>query len=299
MAQASQAAQGVVRPFNFGTLARWAGLAVITVVIVLGLLFTIYPFIFMLGATLKTNKEIFSLPPTILPPTWQFQNWPGLFADTSFARWLLNSVIVVGIRLPLSLFLCSLGAFALAKYQFPGRTLVFWLVIATIMVPFEAIYVPLYFIMLKLGWLDTYQALIVPFAASAFGIFMLRQYMVSVPDEFIDAAKVDGASGWWIYRSVMVPLSLPALGAIAIILFLATWNSYFWPVIAANGKDVLTIPLGLTWLISGGAAEAMEGPQWHLAMVVSTISILPLLLAFLFAQRQFIAGLTSGGVKGM
>ncbi len=299
MAQASPAAQGVVRPFSIGTLARWAGLVVITVVIVLGLLFTIYPFIFMLGATLKTNKEIFSLPPTILPPTWQFQNWPGLFADTSFARWLLNSVIVVGIRLPLSLFLCSLGAFALAKYQFPGRTLVFWLVIATIMVPFEAIYVPLYFIMLKLGWLDTYQALIVPFAASAFGIFMLRQYMVSVPDEFIDAAKVDGASGWWIYRSVMVPLSLPALGAIAIILFLATWNSYFWPVIAANGKDVLTIPLGLTWLISGGAAEAMEGPQWHLAMVVSTISILPLLLAFLFAQRQFIAGLTSGGVKGM
>jgi ABC-type glycerol-3-phosphate transport system permease component len=299
MASASQATQGVAWSSHLTKLARWAGLALIAVVIVLGLVFTIYPFIFMLGGTLKTNKEIFSLPPTILPPTWQFQNWPALFADTSFARWLLNSVIVVVIRLPLSLFLCSLGAFALAKYQFPGRTIVFWLVIATIMVPFEAIYIPLYFIMLKLGWLDTYQALIVPFAASAFGIFMLRQYMVSVPDEFIDAAKVDGASGWWIYRSVMVPLSLPALGAIAIILFLATWNSYFWPIIAANGKEVLTIPLGLTWLISGGAAEAMKGPQWHLAMVVSTISILPLLLTFLLAQRQFIAGLTSGGVKGM
>ena len=299
MASASQATPRAVSTAPLATIARWAGLAAITFVIVVGLVFTIYPFLFMLGATLKTNKEIFSLPPTLLPPTWQFQNWPGLFADTSFARWLLNSVIVVVIRLPLSLFLCSLGAFALAKYEFPGRTLVFWLVIATIMVPFEAIYVPLYFIMLKLDWLDTYQALIIPFAASAFGIFMLRQYMVSVPDEFIDAAKVDGASGWWIYRSVMVPLSLPALGAIAIILFLATWNSYFWPVIAANGQDVLTIPLGLTWLISGGAAEAMEGPQWHLAMVVATISIMPLLLTFLLAQRQFIAGLTSGGVKGM
>ncbi len=299
MARASETHRGVARPTRLSTLATGLGVALIGLIILIGLAFTIYPFLFMLGGTLKTNKEIFSLPPTLIPPSWQFQNWPGLFVETGFARWLLNSVIVVLIRLPLSLFLCSLGAFALAKYQFPGRTLVFWLVIATIMVPFEAIYIPLYFIMLKLGWLDTFQALIIPFAASAFGIFMLRQYMVSVPDEFIDAAKVDGASGWWIYRSVMVPLSLPALGAIAIILFLATWNSYFWPLIAANGKDVLTIPLGLTWLISGGAAEAMKGPQWHLAMVVSTISILPLLLTFLLAQRQFIAGLTSGGVKGM
>ena len=202
------------------------------------------------------------------------------------------------IRLPLSLFRCSLGAFALAKYQFPGRTIVFWLVIATIMVPFEAIYIPLYFIMLKLNWLDTYQALIVPFAASAFGIFMLRQYMVSVPDEFVDAAKVDGASGWWIYRSVMVPLSLPALGAIAIILFLATWNSYFWPLIVATDIEVLTIPLGLVYLIDITIANSI-GLQWEKAMVVATISILPLLLTFLLAQRQFIAGLTSGGVKGI
>ena len=139
--------------------------------------------------------------------------------------------------------MCSLGAFALAKYQFPGRTLVFWLVIATIMVPFEAIYIPLYFIMLKLNWLDTYQALIVPFAASAFGIFMLRQYMVSVPDEFIDAAKVDGA-----IRMV----DLPERDGAAVLTCARRDRDHpvpgyleqlFWPVIAANGKDVLTIPV--------------------------------------------------------
>ena len=298
MVQSSRSDPSAHQSATLDALGGLIGRVLIIVALMMGLAFTIYPFLFMLSTSLQTNAEIFSAPPKLIPPTWQFQNWPNVFTETRFARWFLNSTTVVLIRLPLSLFLCSLGAFALAKYQFPGRTIVFWLVIATIMVPFEAISIPLYFIMLKLNWLDTYQALIVPFAASAFGIFMLRQYMVSVPDEFVDAAKVDGASGWWIYRSVMVPLSLPALGAIAIILFLATWNSYFWPLIVATDIEVLTIPLGLVYLIDITIANSI-GLQWEKAMVVATISILPLLLTFLLAQRQFIAGLTSGGVKGI
>ena len=298
MAQASQVDRSLARSASSITLGTFIGRLLIYLAMLLGLVFTIYPFLFMLSTSLQTNAEIFSAPPKLIPPTWQFVNWPNLFAQTDFLLWFRNSVIVVAIRLPLSLFLCSLGGFALAKYQFPGRTLVFWLVIATIMVPFEAIYIPLYFIMLKLGWLDTFAALIVPFAASAFGIFMLRQYMVSIPDEFIDAAKVDGASGFWIYRSIMVPLSLPALGAISIILFLATWNNYFWPLIVATDRDVQTIPLGLVYLIDITLSNDL-GLQWEKAMVAATISILPLLLTFLLAQRQFIAGLTSGGVKGV
>jgi ABC-type glycerol-3-phosphate transport system permease component len=298
MAQASQADRSLARSASSITLGTFIGRLLIYFALLLGLMFTIYPFLFMLSTSLQTNAEIFSAPPKLIPPTWQFVNWPNLFAETDFTLWFRNSVIVVAIRLPLSLFLCSLGGFALAKYQFPGRTLVFWLVIATIMVPFEAIYIPLYFIMLKLGWLHTFAALIVPFAASAFGIFMLRQYMVSIPDEFIDAAKVDGASGFWIYRSIMVPLSLPALGAISIILFLATWNNYFWPLIVATDRDVQTIPLGLVYLIDITLSNDL-GLQWEKAMVAATISILPLLLTFLLAQRQFIAGLTSGGVKGV
>ena len=298
MAQASQASRGTHESPAWGPLGFWLGRVLILVFLAIGLVFTIYPFLFMLSSSLKTNAEIFSAPPTLIPPTWQFGNWVSLFTDTAFAMWFRNSLIVVLIRVPLSLFLCSLGGFALAKYQFPGRMLVFWLVIATIMVPFEAIYIPLYFIMLKLDWLDTFFALIVPFAASAFGIFMMRQYIVSIPDEFIDAAKVDGASGWWIYRSIIIPLSLPALGAIAIVLFLATWNNYFWPLIVANGIEVLTIPLGLIYLIDVSVRTDL-GLSWDKAMAAATLSIMPLMLIFLLAQKQFIAGLTTGGVKGV
>ena len=298
MAQASPAAQESRASLALGTLSFWAGRGLIIAFFAIGLIFTIYPFLFMLSSSLKTNAEIFSAPPTLIPPTWQFQNWVSLFTDTAFVMWFRNSLIVVLIRVPVSLFLCSLGGFALAKYRFPGRTLVFWLVIATIMVPFEAIYIPLYFIMLRLGWLDTFAALIVPFAASAFGIFMMRQYIVSIPDEFIDAAKVDGATGWWIYRSIIVPLSLPALGAIAIVLFLATWNNYFWPLIVANAIEVLTIPLGLVYLIDVSVRTDL-GLSWDKAMAAASLSIMPLMLMFLLAQKQFIAGLTQGGVKGV
>lgn len=298
MAQASPVDRDFRTSSPFGTLSFWAGRVLIVAFLAIGLIFTIYPFLFMLSSSLKTNAEIFSAPPTLIPPTWQFQNWVSLFTDTAFAMWFRNSVIVVLIRVPVSLFLCSLGGFALAKYQFPGRTLIFWLVIATIMVPFEAIYIPLYFIMLKLNWLDTFFALIVPFAASAFGIFMMRQYIVSIPDEFIDAAKVDGATGWWIYRSIIIPLSLPALGAIAIVLFLATWNNYFWPLIVANAVEVLTIPLGLVYLIDVSVRTDL-GLSWDKAMAAASLSIMPLMLMFLLAQKQFIAGLTQGGVKGV
>jgi ABC-type glycerol-3-phosphate transport system permease component len=298
MAQAARVAPDTTASSALGTLSFWAGRVLIVAFLAIGLIFTIYPFLFMLSSSLKTNAEIFSAPPTLIPPTWQFRNWVSLFTDTAFAMWFRNSLIVVLIRVPVSLFLCSLGGFALAKYQFPGRTLIFWLVIATIMVPFEAIYIPLYFIMLKLDWLDTFFALIVPFAASAFGIFMMRQYIVSIPDEFIDAAKVDGATGWWIYRSIIIPLSLPALGAIAIVLFLATWNNYFWPLIVANAVDVLTIPLGLVYLIDVSVRTDL-GLSWDKAMAAASLSIMPLMLMFLLAQKQFIAGLTQGGVKGV
>ncbi len=298
MAQASAAARGTHESSVLGDIGFWLGRGLIILFLAIGLAFTIYPFLFMLSSSLKTNAEIFSAPPTLIPPTWQFRNWVSLFTDTAFVMWFRNSLIVVLIRVPVSLFLCSLGGFALAKYQFPGRMLIFWLVIATIMVPFEAIYIPLYFIMLKLDWLDTFFALIVPFAASAFGIFMMRQYIVSIPDEFIDAAKVDGASGWWIYRSIIVPLSLPALGAIAIVLFLATWNNYFWPLIVANAIEVLTIPLGLVYLIDVSVRTDL-GLSWDKAMAAATLSIMPLMLIFLLAQKQFIAGLTTGGVKGV
>jgi ABC-type glycerol-3-phosphate transport system permease component len=298
MAQASQAVYGTRGSSALGALGFWLGRGLILLFLAIGLIFTIYPFLFMLSSSLKTNAEIFSAPPTLIPPTWQFRNWVSLFTDTAFVMWFRNSLIVVLIRVPVSLFLCSLGGFALAKYQFPGRTLIFWLVIATIMVPFEAIYIPLYFIMLKLDWLDTFFALIVPFAASAFGIFMMRQYIVSIPDEFIDAAKVDGATGWWIYRSIIIPLSLPALGAIAIVLFLATWNNYFWPLIVANAVDVLTIPLGLVYLIDVSVRTDL-GLSWDKAMAAASLSIMPLMVMFLLAQKQFIAGLTQGGVKGV
>lgn len=265
-------------------------------VLIIGIVVTLYPLLFMAAGSLKSTSEIFSLPPTLIPSTWRVENYPTLFTSTRFPFWYLNSLLVVALRVPLSLFLCSLGAFALAKYHFPGNRLIFWLVIAVIMVPFEAIYIPLYFMMVTLKWTNSFAGLIIPFAASAFGIFMIRQYMVSIPDELIQAAKVDGASGFWIYWRIMLPLCRPALGAMAIIFFLTTWNSFLWPLVILQKNELLTLPLGMVFLLQ---PDERIGQRWHLAMAATTLATLPLLFGFLAFQRQFIAGLTTGGVKGL
>lgn len=261
--------------------------------LIIGVVVTLYPFWFMLTGSFKSQAELFSLPPAILPESWQWNNYAGLVAETPYVRWFVNSVLVTTLRIAISLFLCSLAGFALATFRLPYRRLIFAVVVVSIVMPFEAIYIPLYIMMTRIGWVNSYYALIVPWAASGIGIFLMRQYMMTIPDELIEAARVDGASAWRVYWQIAVPLAKPAFAALAIVLFLVSWTAFFWPLIVLTDPELFTLPIGLTTLMN--VTEQLQ--RWEFGMAGSVIASLPLVIVFVVAQKYFVAGLTSGAVK--
>lgn len=268
---------------------------IIYILLVIGAIITLYPFLFMVGSSFKSVDQIFSLPPNIIPNKLVFTGYIQLFfEDFRFTKWYLNSVFVTLVRIIISLFLCSIAGFAFAKYRFRYQKLLFVFIIASIMIPFEALFVPLYIIMINFGWINSYKALIVPWAANAFGIFLMRQFMISIPNEIIDSAKVDGASGFRIYWQIAVPLSKPAFGALGIVLFLSTWTSFSWPLIVLHNPDKFTLPLGLATF----ASNFETGDFWVAMMSGSVLVSIPIILIFIIFQKQFVHGLTLGSVKG-
>lgn len=256
---------------------------------------SIYPFLWMFLSTVKPNTEIFRLPPTLLPRAPTFSNFEFVFNETKMLRWFANSFYVTIVRMLLSLFLCSLAGFAFAKYNFRFKTPLFMLVIASMMIPWQAILIPLYVLMVRLGWINSYLALWVPWMATAFGIFLMRQYMISLPDDLLDAGRIDGASEFRLYWQVILPLSTPALSALGIILFLQQWTNFLWPLIILNTDDKFTLPIGLSMLLSQLSNFRVE---WGAVMVAATLTTLPILIIFLLLQKAFISGLTLGSVKG-
>lgn len=270
------------------------GILVYAILILVGFI-SIYPFLWMFISTIKPNPEIFRLPPTLLPENPTLANFRYVFGETQMVHWFLNSLYVTLVRMVLSLFFCSLAGFAFAKYEFRFRTTLFLIVIASIMIPWQAILVPLYVLMVRLGWVNSYLALWAPWMATPFGIFLMRQYMITLPEELLDAARIDGASEFRLYWQIALPLSKPALSAFGIILFLQQWTNFLWPLIILNTADKFTLPIGLAMLVSQLSNFRVE---WGAVMVVATLTTLPILLAFLLLQRQFISGLTLGSVKG-
>jgi ABC-type glycerol-3-phosphate transport system permease component len=255
----------------------------------------IYPFLWMILATFKTTSEIFSLPPSLLPKKVVVGNYVTAFTHTSVIRWFMNSLYVTGTRVILSLFLCSLAGFAFAKYNFRFRTPLFLILIASFMIPFQVILIPLYVLMVQIRWVDSYLALWVPWMASPFGIFLMRQYIVSLPDDLLDAARIDGASEFRIYWQIVLPLTKPALGALATIIFLQQWTNFLWPLIILNSESKYTLPLGVATLMSSLQLGRID---WGVLMVIAALTTLPILCVFFVMQKQFIAGLTLGSVKG-
>lgn len=256
---------------------------------------SIYPFLWMFFSTVKPNTEIFRLPPTLLPEKATMAHFVYVVQQTPMGRWFLNSLYVTLIRMILSLFLCSLAGFAFAKYDFRFKGGLFIVIIASMMIPWQAILVPLYVLMVRIGWVNTYLALWVPWMAQAFGIFLMRQYMLSIPSELLDAGRIDGAGEFRLYWQIAVPLSKPALGAFGIILFLHQWTNFLWPLIILNTEEMFTLPIGLARMLSQLSYFRVE---WGAVMVVATLTTLPILVIFLALQKQFISGLTLGSVKG-
>ena len=255
--------------------------------------FMIFPFVWMVVSSLKPFTEIFA-DTHFLPQHWTLHNFSSFLHQTNAARAIWNSFYIATSQTILSLFLCALGGYGFAKFRFPGRNVLFAFVIATLAVPFAVIVVPLFVMMRNtFHWIDTPWPLIVPWAANAFGIFFMRQYMLSIPDEILDAGRVDGASELRIFFRVVLPVCKPALISLGIIVFIASWNNFLWPLVVLPSQSHWTLPLVL---------RSLQGPPgrtpYDVLMAGSVISTLPLVIGFLVFQRRLVSGIMAGTVKG-
>lgn len=262
----------------------------IQVLLVVAALVALYPLIFMVSGSFKRVSELTSLPPTLIPRAFDPRGYEKL-AMTGFPRWFANSIVVTALRVGLTILVSSMAAFAFTVYRFPFRRPLFIIVVGSLLLPFEVLYLPLLSLMIDLDWMNTYRALILPFVASGFSVFVIHQYMVSLPTELIQAARVDGASEWRIYWNVAMPLARPILGAISVILFIQTWNSFFWPLIVLQDTDLFVLPVGLTALL---ARVFHEQDLWTAVLAGSTLMTIPMVIVFLVMQRHLVAGLTEG-----
>ena len=271
---------------------RLPELILINVLLMLGVVIAVMPYVFMVTSTLKPNAELYSLPVRILPQALYWENYRVLFSEYPFLLWFWNTVVLSIGRTVIGVLLSMLAGFAFAKYDFRFKRLLFTLVLISILLPFQIMLVPLFIQMAVMQWLNTYQGVILPFAVSAFLIFLARQYMLSAPDELLDAARIDGAGEFSIFWRVVLPTQKPALAVISILTFTGAWNDYLWPLIVLQETTKFVVNVGVA---------SMLGPyRIPLGAVLagSFLSTLPILIFFFFMQRQFIAGLTEGAVKG-
>lgn len=259
--------------------------------LVAGAAIIVLPFLWMLGASFKPESDVFGYPLRLQPTHPTLGNYTAIWHQLPFLRLIVNSVVFAGGVTLLSLFFDSLAAYALARLRFPGRNLAFYLVLATLMVPFQVTLIPVFQLVFNLGWLNTYQGLILPRATSAFGIFLLRQFFITVPRELDEAARMDGASEWYIYRKIMLPLAKPALATLAVFYFMNNWNDFLWPLVMTSSTDMRNLPAGLT--LFAGQYVVEHG----VLMAGAVISLAPLAVAFALAQRYFVRGIATTGIK--
>jgi ABC-type glycerol-3-phosphate transport system permease component len=263
----------------------------LNVVMVLLALLALVPFGVALSWSFKPLAEIFRLPVSLIPQTFSLQNYSDIFTEHHFERFFRNSAIAAIGYTSLGLLWCSMGGWSLSQYRsrFHGPFLV--LLFLVIALPFQVMIVPAFELVVRLGLANSLTALIVPFSASAYGILFMRQYMLSLPREVFESARVDGASEFTIWRSLALPMSVPGLAALGIFLFLDSWNDFLWPLVVMTQTDNLTYPLGLNLLI--GLFHVEYGQM----MAASVLALIPVALILVFMQRQFIAGITAGAVR--
>ncbi|MET0855081.1 MAG: carbohydrate ABC transporter permease [Microterricola sp.] len=264
---------------------------VLTTAIAAGAVLMVLPFYWLLIATTYDAKEIFSTPPHFLPGTAFVDNFVGLFRDTMFGRSMLNSLLVSTTYTVLGLVVCTAAGYAFAKFRFRGQGFLFGAVLVTLALPSQVTLVPLFQIMVSLGWLDSYQALILPNLALPFGIFLMRQTMYAIPDEMIQAARIDGAKEFRVFAGIVVPTIRPAIAALAIFLFLAQWNDFVYPLVVLRTPESYTVPVALASLQGIGTTDYGQ------LLMGTMLSMLPVLILFLFLQRHFVAGILAGAVK--
>ena len=268
--------------------SQWWLYAVLTV----GFVAVITPFIWMILGSFKGEGELRQVPPTWWPQNGTLDNYRTLFSKESFPHYFFNSTVVAICVTTGNVIFCSMVGYALAKLDFHGKKLVFGLVMGTLLLPGMVTFVPLFVLVANLGLVDSYPGLILPFLVTPFGVFLMRQFIIGLPDDLLDAGRVDGASELRIFRQIILPLCGPALGTLGILTFLGSWNSFLWPLVVAQTQDYYTLPVALA-LFSTGQNQTNYG----LLLAGATVVVLPIVIVFLILQRRFIEGIATTGIK--
>ncbi|MCX7019854.1 MAG: carbohydrate ABC transporter permease [bacterium] len=249
------------------------------------------PFLWMLSTALQSRAQLYSIPPRWLPSPPQWANFTEVWFGINFFRYFLNSCFISAVVTTLSVILCAMAGFAFAKYTFPGKRPLFLYFICTLMVPYQVTLIPLFLVFRGMNLLDTYTALILPGLTSAFGIFMMRQFITDIPEDLLDSARIDGSGEAGLFTRVILPNIKPAASALAIFIFIGIWNDFMWPLIAINRDELKPIQAGLASFVQQHAAS------WHLVMAGATCALAPVIAVFLIFQRQFVSGIAFTGIK--
>ena len=274
-------------------VGRWLRYLALAIVLALALILLI-PIVWMLLGSFKIQRVALAYPPELIPSNPVLDNWERLLINRPSLRWMLNSFVVAGGIAFFGVITSTCAGYAFGKKQFPGRTIFFWLILMTMMLPRQIYMIPLFVLMKNLGWFNSYQGMIAPYFVYPFGVFLMRQFMQSIPDELLEAGKMDGASEIQLFRHIILPLSKPAIGAIAIFAFMAGWNDYLWQLVMATDELWLTLPVGVAKLTASGVGSIDIG----VGMAGATFAFIPMLLIFLLFQNYFIKGITVGALKG-
>ena len=295
MTQAAQPTQPKTAPVT--SAPRFSGHHVTRIlvyaILILGTLVTLVPFIWILATSFKSASEIVRIPPTFFPEKWTAQSYLTIFNDPKIplARFYFNSAFVSIMRVVITLFLSSLVGYVFAKYNFRGKNILFVYILIQLMIPFQVVMIPAYLILVQLKLIDSLWGLIVPTMVDAFGIFFMRQFIETFPNDLIDAARIDGSGEFGIYRKIVLPNLGAALATLGIFTFMATWNDYLWPLIVITTHEKRTLPLLLTWYTS------QHGQRYDLTMAASVIVLVPVLLVYVFFQRWIVRGVALSGMK--
>ena len=260
------------------------GLAIASIVIIL-------PFIWILSTSFRTQADFNSNPLSLIPSTLTFQNYVNIWSQIPFGRQLLNTMLYAGTVTIVSVTFDSMAGYAFARFNFPGKNILFVVVLATLMVPLQVTFIPLYSLLVDLGWINTYHGLIIPRVADAFGIFFFRQFFIGLPKDLEDAARIDGAGEFRIYARIMLPLAGPAVLTIALFNLIANWNDLLWPLMVTTSTDMQTLPAGLALF------RGQHVSDYGLLMAGSVLALLPMIVAFFLIQRRFIEGIATSGLK--
>ena len=273
------------KPFDWGHL-------VLYVLLTAGAILMLVPFAYMLSTSLKGLSEVFTTPVTWIPSELRWENYTTPIEEHPIARYFRNSLFVAVSVTLLNLLTCSLAGYSFAKFRYPGRDLLFGIVLATLMIPLASMIIPLFMVVKSLGWVDTYWGLIIPAGTSAFGIFLMRQHMLTIPDDLLDAARLDGSSEPRIFLAIVLPMSKTALSSLGIFIFMWNWDSFFWPLLVATDDKYRTLPIGIALF------ESSYGTNYPQLMAVAFLAMVPVLIVFLVLQRNFIEALTMSSIKG-